>query len=112
MSSLSNPNGGRLPDLPTDSFLSLPESALHPPPSYASLTTPLQPAFPSRPLSGQGPPRTEQVMEHGFSYLGLPSGFFLLRSKAPRQRTFDVHHRATAEGSEVRACGEELACAS
>lgn len=98
---MSNANGGRLPDLPTDSssFLPLPES-LHPP-SYASLTTPLQPAFPSRPLSGQGMPRTEPVMEHAVSYLGLPSGYFLLRSKAPRQRTFDVHHRATAEGSEV-----------
>lgn len=71
---------------------------MRPPPSYASLTAALEPA----PSQGYGSLASE-ANEHQFMHLGLPSGVFLIRSKAAGQRTLDVRAQGTAEGTEVSA---------
>ncbi|KAK4703140.1 hypothetical protein P7C70_g3079, partial [Phenoliferia sp. Uapishka_3] len=71
---------------------------LLPPPSYhASLATPHTPAFPAF----QGTIRVNTPFEHSLQHLNLPAGYFLLRNKSTRQRTFDVRGRGTADGNEI-----------
>ncbi|KAM0751169.1 hypothetical protein T439DRAFT_347747 [Meredithblackwellia eburnea MCA 4105] len=74
-----------------------------PPPSYASLTTPLVPAYPAirSSSSSHGFVRNNPAFEHSMESLGMPSGYFLLRNHSTRKRTFDVRGRATADGSEI-----------
>ncbi|KAI5479820.1 Ricin B-related lectin domain protein [Pseudohyphozyma bogoriensis] len=66
---------------------------VNPPPSYASIATPLVSSLSSF-------PPVDSPFEHAHHETGLPSGFFLLRSQAPRQRTFDVIGRG-GKGTEV-----------
>jgi hypothetical protein len=46
-----------------------------PPPSYASLVTPLAPGFPAF----AGSARTNTPFDHSMQHLNMPSGYFLLR---------------------------------
>lgn len=67
-----------------------------PPPYAASIAAPLL-------------PRQHPAFAHPqASATGLPSGFFLLRSRAPSQRTFDLLGHRQNDGAEV--CTRRFAC--
>jgi hypothetical protein len=85
----------------TVSSSSLPDdSSLPPPPSYASLSSPLIPSH--EPVASTSSTLAEAVhpaFQHGHSHLNLPSGLFLLRNRA-QGKALDLLGHRTHEGAE------------
>ncbi|GAA5869869.1 hypothetical protein JCM1840_007658 [Sporobolomyces johnsonii] len=81
------------------------DDSLAPPPSYASIASPLLPphsAAPAHASSSAAPPpvSSHPAFQHAYAHLHLPSGFFLLRNRA-QGKALDLLGHKTHEGAEV-----------
>ncbi|GAA5910844.1 hypothetical protein JCM5296_003385 [Sporobolomyces johnsonii] len=81
------------------------DDSLAPPPSYASIASPLLPphsAALAHASSSAAPPpvSSHPAFQHAYAHLHLPSGFFLLRNRA-QGKALDLLGHKTHEGAEI-----------
>lgn len=82
-------------------------SSSDPPPYAASIAAPLLPRSASSRSIDSHPAFTHPQA----SATGLPSGYFLLRSRADGNRTFDLLSHRQNDGAEVRCPATSRSCA-